>query len=169
MYFRELSTGDIPALQQWVCTYPAKRHYHTASHPAEWELKVQSFVRETQPQKIARDPYKVSIGAFSEGQIAAAALITYRPYDDVFDITYISTAAHAQNQGIAQQLIRQCVITAQEHPKFKDLTSDIMTCAIDRRNTKSQRAFERFGFTLVDDSHPQLLEYALRFMRGLPE
>ncbi|WP_336603675.1 GNAT family N-acetyltransferase [Rothia nasimurium] len=119
--------------------------------------------------EIARDPYKVSIGAFLEKQIAAAALITYRPYDDVFDITYISTAAHAQNQGIAQQLIQQCVITAQEHPKFKDLTSDIMTCAIDRRNTKSQRAFERFGFTLVDDSHPQLLEYALRFMRGLLE
>lgn len=99
MYFRELDTGDIPALQQWVCTYPAKRHHRSALHPAEWELRVQSFVRETQPHKIARDAHRVAIGAFAERQMIAVALITYRPYDGVFDITYISTAVHAPKPG----------------------------------------------------------------------
>lgn len=160
--FRELKASDSFLTENWVCTDPAKKKYNRYRglyHPAIWELRAQSLIREIKLFKVARLPSEVALGAFYGQNLVGIIYLNFEKLHGGFHIAVISVAQGWHGRGVAQKLLKFAIGFVTNSQKFSYLTDEERTlfyCEVDDRNEKSVRAFEKFGFRKVGSSQSPL-------------
>jgi RimJ/RimL family protein N-acetyltransferase len=157
--WRTAQRGDRPLLQAFTCTGPAcyDRWRKQKVHPREWELEVQTGIRDINPSTEGQFLY---LGIDDQESIGAVCLFAPLDQPDQFKLMGVAVAMRYRRQGgaYADEAITQALQAAADQAAQHGRPHAYVTGFVHERNLASQRMCQRHGFMRVGPA-PGLASY----------
>jgi hypothetical protein len=150
--WRHATRADRSALQSFQCTEPSRKtrigHRWQQSHPAEWELFVQSHLRAARPP--LAEPLRMFVGHDEQG-LAAVIIGEDRAGPALVEANFGAVAMRVRHKGgaYADEMMGVFIADAMGRAASVGLPRFSVTGMVHERNLPSRHMLTRAGFGFV--------------------
>lgn len=155
--WRDAIWSDRSLLPSFTCTEPVRKIGYKKTHPAEWELDVQSVIRSRTPP--FQPPLFMVVGETDGGAIAAAGIYSELDGPRYVELEFMAVARDWRRRGgdVADALFQEIFRRLEERAIQLQVGRIQVTSCISPHNVASQQMAMRaqLGLTRIYDTGVQ--------------